>query len=146
MARKLVAFRLLENIPVPSGIPELVLSYFVGEDLQRFKERAWYYCWCKILLRGNAEVPELKFFSSDSESSEELQSPGVGILNSFEGRPLWQLMLSSGPYEPSDALSDGLPYGRPFRILIRMLGSPPLGIGVERAVQDTLLRLLANRF
>ena len=38
------------------------------------------------------------------------------------------------------------PYGRPFRILIRMLGSPPLGIGVERAVQDTLLRLSANRF
>ena len=45
MARKLVAFRLLEKMPVPSGVPELVLSNFVGEDLQRFKESAWYYCW-----------------------------------------------------------------------------------------------------
>lgn len=121
--RILSAFRYLRFLPVPSVTAHIVFTYLVGEDLRKLKEKAWYICWFKMLLRGEPD--------EDSDASE-MSDTFVWNPEQFKSRPLWYLQLS--------ATSSGR-YGRPFKILTTMLGGPPLSQFEERLIHDHLLQV-----
>ena len=104
----------------------IVLSYLVGDELQKIKEDAWYICWRHILLRGRILA---------RRDPAELNPDDC--LKRLEYEPLWSLHLSWGP-QRSKAWHGSC--GRPFRVLVTMLGCPPLGQDDGRAVRDDLLQ------
>ena len=122
--RILFAFRYLRFLPVPSVTAHIVLTYLIGEDFQKLKEKAWYICWFKILLRGESDED-----SDDSEMSDTF----VWNPEQFKSRPLWYLQLSA---------TSSRRYERPLNILTTMLGGPPLSQFKERLIHDHLSQIM----
>ena len=122
------AFRLLKKIPISEVAAGIVLHYLIGDELDKIKEMAWLEAWWRILLCCKYDQYENDY--SESEGSEF-------SLTDFDIQPLFMLALARGPPHIR-----ALRYscGRPFQILTLMLGCPPLGLGVHRAIKDSWLQ------